>query len=118
MAVSSDRFVRFWRLNVAQMRDDLDRLIRDRTLVSLAFAIAVGWSLYQLAHGVAVFFDVLFSTVPGGSQVGTIDTSFGLTWHVGSHVLVFDGIVVGLIELALVLGLAVLVGRRASTANP
>jgi hypothetical protein len=35
------------------MRDGFDRLLRDLTLVTLALAIAIGWSLIQVATGVA-----------------------------------------------------------------
>jgi hypothetical protein len=34
-------------------REELERLFEDTTLLSSAFAIALGWSLYELARGVA-----------------------------------------------------------------
>jgi hypothetical protein len=33
------------------MRDEIEKMLRDLTLTGIAFAIAIGWSLYQLAHG-------------------------------------------------------------------
>ena len=95
------------------MHDDLERLLRDVSLVTLAFGIAIGWSLYQFAHGVATFVDGLvthlpasetngFSPIPGG----------GLTWVVGHRIVALDGIVIALIQLAVVLALAAFLRRR------
>ena len=69
------------------MRDELDGLLKDATLVTIAFAIAIGWSLYQLAHGVATFIDGLTVHLPESSPGGLVpysSESGGLTWRVYS----------------------------------
>jgi hypothetical protein len=96
-------------LNVAQMRDDLERLLDDLTLVTLALAIAAGWSLYQVAHGFATFVDAL-SVNP--ENVGVAN---GLTWVVGGRYVTLDGLVIGLLELAVVLIVAVFIARRTNS---
>ncbi len=95
------------------MRDALDRLLRDVTLLTLAFAVAAGWSLHQLAHGIATFVDLLLTRVPGGSSTYfPAFSGFGLTWVVRHRVVSLDGIVMGAIELAVVLLAAFWVARR------
>ena len=97
------------------MREDLDRILQDATLVTIAFAIAIGWSLYQLAHGIAFFIDGLTVHLPAASPNGLIpysSESGGLTWIVGRRYIALDGIVIGLLELGVVLLVAVAVRRR------
>ena len=97
------------------MRDELDGLLKDATLVTIAFAIAIGWSLYQLAHGVATFIDGLTVHLPESSPGGLVpyySESGGLTWRVGRHIIALDGMAIGLMELAAVLLLVLLVRRR------
>jgi hypothetical protein len=98
------------------MREELDRLLEDITLLTIAFAIALGWSLFQLAHGVATFLDGLTIHLPdpnGDSGFsGPVNSGGGLSWIVGRHVISLDGMVVGLIELALVLAVATFVRSR------
>jgi hypothetical protein len=91
------------------LRQDLERLLREATLTALAFAIALGWALYQAASGFAYLittgltsFDDADTAVVGGS----------LTWRLGKHVLVFAPLIQGLVELAVVLVLVLLVRRR------
>jgi hypothetical protein len=101
------------------MRDELDRLLREATLFTLAFAIAIGWSLYQFAHGVATFLDALITHLPPGSNnrfIPFYGEGGGLTWVVGRHVVTLDGMFLGLVELAVVLLVAAIVRRR--TAPP
>jgi uncharacterized membrane protein YjjB (DUF3815 family) len=93
------------------VREDLDRLLRDVTLVTLALAVATGWSLYQLAHGVATFVDGLFVHLPSGGGYYP-QAGLGLTWTAGHRVITLDAILVGAIELALVLLAAHRVARR------
>jgi hypothetical protein len=93
------------------VRADLERLLDDVTLVTLALAIAVGWSLYELAHGVATFVDGLFTHIPTGE--GSYETE-GLTWIVGHHVVALDGMLVGALELSIALAAAVWVARRSA----
>jgi len=92
------------------MREELERLLDDVTLLTLTFAIALGWSLYQLAHGIALFIDGLFNHLPPGSNgayltaVGT-----GASWVVGHRIVALDGVIIGLVELIAVLGAILLV---------
>src|SRR5947207_15977958 len=86
------------------MRDELDNLLRDVTLTTLSFAVALGWSLYQLAHGVAVFIDNLTTHVPSDLHSYSVPGA-GLTWVVGHRVVALDGLLIGLLALpAAVLG--------------
>jgi hypothetical protein len=97
------------------VKEDLDRILQDATLVTIAFAIAIGWSLYQLAHAVAFFIDGLTVHLPSSSPNGLIPYSTqsgGLTWVIGRHIVALDGIVIGVIELGAVLLVAVAVRRR------
>src|SRR6478736_128361 len=98
------------------MRDELDRLLREATLFTLAFAIAIGWSLYQFAHGVATFLDALITHLPPGSANNRFIPFYGdgggLTWIVGRHVVTLDGMFFGLVGLAVVLLVAVTFRRR------
>jgi hypothetical protein len=91
------------------MRADLEELLREVTLITLAFAIALGWSLYQVASGFAYFVSILlqrFSAEEFGSPASD------LSWQVGHRVLAFGALVRGLVELGLVLGVILLVRRR------
>ena len=90
------------------MREDLERLLDDITVVTLAIAIAVGWSLYQLAHGIAAFVDGLLTHVPSADSGGYI----GLTWVVGHRLVAVDGIVYGAVELLVALAVAVWLAGR------
>jgi hypothetical protein len=98
------------------MQTRLDELLRDVTLVTLAFAIAIGYSLYQLAHGVATFVDELTIHLPphSGPFYPSVTGGQGLTWEVGHRVVALDGVAIGLIELALVVLAAVYVKDRSA----
>lgn len=93
------------------LRRDLDGLLRDTTLTTLAFAIAFGWSLLQVASGLGS----LITTAVHGYETGA--DSFGiagaLVWKVGDHFLVFDQLVQGLIEFGVVLTVFLVVPRSA-----
>jgi hypothetical protein len=89
------------------VRRDLERLLRETTLTALAFAIALGWSLYQAASGFAYLITSALDSVDTG------ETYLGpLTWKVGNHVFAFAQLIQGLIELALVLAVILFVRRR------
>jgi hypothetical protein len=97
------------------MQDELVRLLRDATLLTLAFAIALGWSLFQFAHGVATFLDALVTHLPPGSNnrfIPFYSDGGGLTWVVGRHVVSLDGVFTGLVEVGVVLLVAAIVRRR------
>jgi hypothetical protein len=94
------------------MREHLDRLLAQTTLVTLALAIAVGWSLFQVAKGVADLVTGLLTKYPDGISLGVVARSQPATWVVGDRVLTFTTLVEGLVELAVVLLVAVLIARR------
>jgi hypothetical protein len=89
------------------LRNELDRLLRDTTLTTLAFAIGLGWSLFQVVEGL------------GGLITGALTNSGGespfyplLGWTWGGHIFDFQPLLSGLIEFAVVLGVVLLVRRR------
>ena len=90
---------------VPAVRGELERLMRDATLITLVFAIAIGWSLYQVASALGYFFVTIFQKADN-----TPDTAFSFT--LGSHVLYFDPLVESLIALAFLLAVAVYVRNR------
>jgi hypothetical protein len=99
------------------LREELDRLLEDTTLLTIAFAIALGWSLYELVRGVATFIDGLTLHLPapdangfGGGYGG----SGGLSWVVGRHVISVDGMLIGLLQLVFVLAIVAYVRTRTS----
>jgi hypothetical protein len=91
------------------MRADLEKLLRDTTLVTLALAIGLGWSLYQFANGVGNMVVGLLA-VHASNNFAYSDQL--LAWRVGGRVLVLYGVVYGLVELAVTLGVALLVRER------
>src|SRR5262245_1071831 len=96
------------------MRDDLDALLRDATLTTLLLAIAIGWSLYQFAHGVSTFIDGLLTHLPSGTSnpCSAPITGGGLTWVVGHRIVTLDAALIGGIELVIAVAAAVIVQRR------
>jgi hypothetical protein len=95
------------------LRDDLERLLRATTLTTVAFAIALGWSLFQVAEGLGT----LITTASGSYDKvsGALFTSGNLgplTYHWGKHVFTFAPLVQGLVELAVVLAVAFAVRRK------
>jgi hypothetical protein len=85
--------------------------------MTLAFGLALGYALFDLAQGVAEFVDALTTHLPAtGDDVisYTLTARFGggLTWRIGHRVLTLDGILSGLIEVALVLAVAAYVRSR------
>ena len=96
------------------MRGDLEELFQDITLGTLAFGIAIGWSMFSVAHGFAIFADGL--TTHLASQEGSFSPTVsggGLTWEVGHHIVALDSLVIGLVELALVVAAAAYLKNRA-----
>jgi hypothetical protein len=99
------------------LRDELDRLLEDTTMLTVAFAIALGWSVYELARGVATFVDGLTLHLPAPDANGFgagFGSSGGLSWVVGRHVISLDGMLIGLLQLVLVLAVAAYVRARIS----
>ena len=50
------------------MRASIKRVLRDGTLVTVAFAIAIGWSLYSVAQGASTFVTTLLNEVPANNE--------------------------------------------------
>jgi hypothetical protein len=95
--------------------DELDELIRDATLTTLLLAIAIGWSLYQFAHGVGTLIDGLLTRLPPGVSSFSGPISGGaLTWVVGHRVVSLDAVLIGATELAVTVTAGVLIRRRRS----
>lgn len=104
------------------MRADLRRLAHDTWLVTIGLALALGWALTDLVRGIGSFVDHLMLHVPTSNGINGAFTQIyspagnALTWVVHGHVITVDGIVIGLIEVAAVLVVAILVARfRSST---
>jgi hypothetical protein len=106
------------------VRESLDRLLRDLTLVTLALAIAIGWSLIQVAEGFAELIIALLYEVPENdapplfgffypSPYGSV-----LAWDVGGRVLTFGALVAGLVQLGVVLVVAAFIYRRFRNGSP
>ena len=95
-------------------RAALTQLLRDSTLTTVAFAIALGWSLFQVAEGLATF----IVTLTGNYQSDRIALypnfpGFGgaLVWEVGGRVIFLSPLLAGLIEFVVVLLVALAVRR-------
>ena len=91
------------------MRDRIDTLLGEDSLVMIAFAIAFGWSLFQVAHGVATFIDGLGTHYPAGESGFVVG---GLTWIVDRRLITLDSLLEGVIELAVVVAAWMVVSRR------
>jgi hypothetical protein len=74
----------------------------------LAFAIALGWSLFQVASGLGYLITTALRTANDSFGVVVLG---GLAWNVGGHILVFDQLVQGLIEFGVVLAVFLVVPR-------
>jgi hypothetical protein len=99
------------------MRESLDHVLRDATLVTLAFAIALGWALFQVAHGLAQLISTALIAYPSPVDVlSSVRYTYPLTWVVHDRILTFGPLLEGLVELAVVLTAAVLVYRRSTRA--
>lgn len=98
------------------VKQEFEKLLSDTTLVTLALAIGFGWSLYELAHGVADTIDGLLTHIPSGQSGFPGVVGSGLTWYIGDRVLTLDEAFVGLVELAAVAAVAVLIRRRTNSA--
>jgi hypothetical protein len=101
------------------MKINLMGLLRDVSLTTLAFAIALGWSLYQFAYGMATFVEGVTVHSRGfDQQLGGFASlpQYGesLTWVWGHHLFTFGQLVMGLIELGTVLLVTMLVRRFSS----
>lgn len=106
------------------MRDAVTRLLRELTLVTFALAIALGWSLIQVAEGVAQLVTGLLYDLgeEGEASVGgyfPFTTYSGvLAWTVWGRALTFGPLVAGLVQLGVVLAVAAVVYRRFRADTP
>lgn len=92
------------------MRESLDRLLADVTLMTLALAIALGWSLFQLASGFAELVSTLLVDYPDAAEIVAASRLSGpLTWEVGGRIVTFGGVLRGAVELAIAVVAALLV---------
>ena len=91
-------------------------------LAALALAIALGWSLIQVAEGVATLVaGLLYEIGDNDPHLGAYGfTEWGgfLAWEVGGRVLTFGALVVGLVQMGAVLVVAALFYRRFSDSPP
>jgi hypothetical protein len=95
--------------------DAVEEVLADVKLTTLAFAIAIGWSVYQVAYGVAQLVDGLLAHLPSdGSGFGP---QGALTWVVGHHIVSLDSLLVGVLELTTALAVAAFVRRRYESAQ-
>ena len=67
--------------NLRVVRSDLEQLLRDTTLTTLVFAIALGWSLFQVVSGLGYLIVGAFQkTSPddlyGGRSVSHWDATY------------------------------------------
>jgi large-conductance mechanosensitive channel len=98
---------------IAPMKRALNGLLRDADVMTLAFAIALGWALYQVAHG----FSQLLSALTSPSARGMAD-DYGvayvgpLMWTIGDRVLYLGPLVFGLVEFVLIALVAALLHAR------
>ena len=74
--------------------------------------MAIGWSLFQVAEGVADLVEGLLTKYPSGSQASAFHTSQAATWIVGRRVLTLTTLITGAVELAVVLVVAALIARH------
>jgi hypothetical protein len=98
------------------MREHFDRLLAQTSIVTLALGIAIGWSLFQVAKGVADLVQGLLTHYPTGTQYTAYVRSQSATWIVGGRVLTLTSLITGLVELAVVLLVAGLIAARSRPA--
>jgi hypothetical protein len=97
------------------MREHIDRLLNQTSLVTLALAIAIGWSLFQVAKGIADLVSGLLTEYPGNPGFSAYVERQPATWIVRGRVLTFTTLIEGAVELAFALVVTVLILRRTST---
>lgn len=94
------------------MKLSLVALIRDVSLVTLALGLALGWSLYQIALGVAYFVEDISihgALAASDGRYAVPVTVGAFTWVVRGRILNLDQLVMGLIDLGSILAIALLI---------
>lgn len=67
------------------VRESVDGLPRDGTLVAVVLGIALGWALYQVAQGLRTIVSTLLAEYPEPSELFHVTQGTGLTWVVGDR---------------------------------
>jgi hypothetical protein len=96
------------------MRRAFYGLLCDLDVMTIALAIPIGWSLYQVAHGLSTVVDYAAKDYGFGS-IRSAELP-ALAWSIDGHILYLEPLVSGLVELAAVLAVAAFV--HAKFANP
>jgi hypothetical protein len=92
------------------VRSELERLLRDTTLTTLAFAIALGWSLYKVAVSVGSLIALGLRHTEGSKP------PLSAGW--GDHIFYFEPLLLDLIVLVVVLAFVLGVQRRSRRSSP
>ena len=87
----------------------MERLLRDVTLMTLASAIALGWSLFQVAQGLGY---LILEAVRKNEG-----PALGLSFASGHHIFEFDRFLLGLVEFCVVVAV-ILIARRQIDTRP
>lgn len=77
--------------------------MRDVTLMTLAFAIALGWALFQVANGLGYLVVAALQRTNGPGPP--------LSFALGRHVFDFQPLLLGLVEFGVVLAVVLAVRR-------
>jgi hypothetical protein len=100
----------------------LDDLLRDLTLVTIALAIALGWSLFRFASGVSQMISTLLTDYPNADGLlRASEFQEPLTWSIGDRILTLGALMRGAVEFGTVMLVALLVRKRqraSRLANP
>jgi len=99
------------------VREAIEGLFRDVTFITLALAIAVGWSLFQVAAGFGDLVMALLTDYPSDAEITASQLYAPLTWDVGGRIVTLGPLVRGLVELGVVIVVAWLVRDHARRAD-
>jgi hypothetical protein len=87
------------------MRNELERLLRDTTVTTVALAVALGWSLFKVGSATA-------GLITLGLQHTDDEGEPPLSWAWGDHVFYYQPLLAKLIVFAVILAVALFVQRR------
>ena len=100
-------------MRIGSVREDLEALLREASLVAIALGIALGWSVFQVARGVADLVTGLLTKYPSGSDATFALSLHPVAWVVRGRILTLGSLIAGLVELAVVLVFAAWLAKRA-----
>jgi hypothetical protein len=86
------------------MLTELERLLRDTTLMTVALAVALGWSLRNVGSAAAELITLGLQHTDGGKPP--------LSWAWGDHVFYYQPLLTNLIVFVVILAVALFVHRR------